>query len=178
MKLCESYNRQYGTDFRSLMPTNLYGPHDNFNLQLPYVLPASLTKFHQAPVPGIHSVAIWGTGDVRREYLHVQDFADICLRIMTIPMPTLMAVTEPTRSHINIGSDSDITIRQLAMLVASIVGSLRELRFNSDYPSATLRKLLRCEQSTKLGWRPKIDLWKDVATTYRSYVSHLQNHAS
>lgn len=172
IKLCESFNRQHGTDFRSVMPTNLYGPNDNFDLETSHVLPALLRKFHEAELSGAGSVEIWGTGTPRREFLHVDDLADACLFTMCLPLADYASATEPMRSHLNVGVGSDVSIRELAELIADITGFDGELRFNSDYPDGTPRKLLDVSRMTALGWRARIELPDGIRQTYDWFRQH------
>jgi GDP-L-fucose synthase len=160
-----SYNIQYGTNFISVMPTNLYGPHDNFDLNNSHVIPALMRKAHEAKTREDKYLEIWGTGEPRREFLHVDDLADACVFLM-----------EEYQSNeiINIGVGEDISIRDLAALVARVVGFEGELRFNSDMPDGTPRKLLDVSKLTQLGWRAKITLEEGLAMTYDWY---LKNHA-
>ncbi len=172
IKLCESYNRQHGTDFRSVMPTNLYGPNDNFDLETSHVLPALLRKFHAARLSGAGSVEIWGTGTPRREFLHVDDLADACLFAMCLPRERYAAATEPMRSHLNVGVGTDVSIRELAELIADITGFAGELRFNSDYPDGTPRKLLDVSRMRALGWQARIELPDGIRQTYDWFREH------
>ena len=169
IKLCESYNRQYGTDFRSVMPTNLYGPHDNFDLETSHVLPALIRKFHDGRVARTDSVEVWGTGKPRREFLHVDDLADACVFLASITAERYATVTEPMRSHINVGTGIDVSIAELAQMVARAVGYTGEVRFNTDYPDGTPRKLLDISRLEQLGWRPAIELEAGIASTYAWY---------
>lgn len=171
IKLCESFNRQYSTDFRSVMPTNLYGPNDNYDLETSHVLPALIRKFHEAKQAGAPSVEIWGTGNPRREFLHVDDLAAASLHVMALPKATYESVTEPMRSHLNIGTGSDVTIRELAELIRDVVGFKGELQFNSSYPDGTPRKLLDVSRLAQLGWTASISLPDGISHTYRSFLA-------
>ena len=166
IKLCESYNREYGTDFRSLMPTNLYGPFDNFDLETSHVLPALLRKFHEATVTGAAEVEIWGSGNPRREFLHVDDLADACLFTMCLSREKLESSVTPMLSHLNIGTGTDVTIRELAELISTITGFEGGLRFNSEYPDGTPQKLLDVSKMSSLGWQAAISLQQGVESTY------------
>lgn len=137
IKLCESYNRQYGTDFRSVMPTNLYGPHDNFDLKASHVIPALLRKFHEAKMAGAPDVSVWGTGKARREFLHVDDLADACLYVMRLRQDVYAAHTQPMLSHINVGIGTDVSIRALAELVREVVGFEGSIAFDPSKPDGT-----------------------------------------
>lgn len=157
LKLCEAYNRQYGANFISAMPTNLYGPHDNFDLQTSHVLPALLRKFHEAKLAGRGEVEIWGSGKPLREFLHVDDLADACLFLME-------NYDEP--ALINVGSGTEVTIAELARLVAETVGFEGDLRFDPDKPDGTPRKLMDSSRLFALGWQPRISLAEGLAGTY------------
>lgn len=163
LKLCQAYRKQYGFNAVSVMPTNLYGPGDNFNLQSSHVLPALIRKFHEAKERNISEVEIWGTGRVRREFLHVDDLALACLFVME-------NINE--ESWINVGWGRDITIAELAQLVAKIVGYAGALRFNTAFPDGTPRKLLDTTKLTTLGWRPEITLQTGIRETYDWYRAH------
>jgi GDP-L-fucose synthase len=170
IKLCESYNRQYGTDFRSVMPTNLYGPNDNFDLSTSHVLPALLRKFHEAKVQGAAQVEVWGTGTPRREFLHVEDMAAACVHVMGLSREVYGAHTQPMLSHINIGTGQEVTIRELAETVREVVGYKGEIRFDPSKPDGTPRKLLDVSRITALGWTPRIGLREGLETTYRWFL--------
>ena len=142
IKLCESYNRQHGTDFRSVMPTNLYGPNDNFDLQSSHVLPALLRKFHEAKENNADVVEVWGSGKPCREFLHVDDLADACLFISCLPKTVYASNTRPSLSQLNIGTGKDISIAELADLIKATVGYGGGIKYNSEYPDGTKRKLL------------------------------------
>jgi GDP-L-fucose synthase len=172
IKLCESYNRQFGTDFRSVMPTNLYGPGDNYHPTNSHVLPAMIQRFHDAKIGGAETVAIWGTGTPRREFLHVDDMAEACLHVMSLPMDTYASTTAPMMSHINVGSGDEIAIRALAELVADIVGYTGRLVFDTDKPDGTPRKLIDSAKLAALGWRAKIPLREGLSSTYRSFTAN------
>jgi GDP-L-fucose synthase len=163
IKLCQSYRRQYGCDFIAAMPTNLYGPHDNFDLTASHVLPALIRKFHDARIAGRHEVVIWGTGTARREFLHVDDLADACLFLMK---------HYQSAEHINVGTGEDLSIRELAELVASIVHPAARLVFDPDKPDGTPRKLLDVTRLNDLGWRHSIALRDGIFATYDWFVNH------
>jgi GDP-L-fucose synthase len=174
IKLCESFNRQHGTDFRSVMPTNLYGPNDNFDLKTSHVLPAMLRKFHEARMAGAASVELWGSGTPRREFLHVDDLAKACLFVLSLPRERYAAATQPMLSHLNVGTGTDVSIRELAALVRDVVGFRGEIRFNPDYPDGTPRKLLDVARLGALGWRASTDLKEGIASTYAWYQKSLR----
>ncbi len=163
IKLCQSYRRQYGCDFISGMPTNLYGPGDNFDLTSSHVLPALIRKFHDAKVEGRREVEIWGSGTPRREFLHVDDLADACLFLME---------HYDGESHINIGTGVDLTIRELAEIIRDVVHPEAELVFDPTKPDGTPRKLLDVSRLTALGWSPRIGLTEGIRSTYEWFLAH------
>lgn len=170
IKLCESYNREYGTGFRSVMPTNLYGSNDNFDLKTSHVLPALLRKFHEAKLSSNPTVEIWGTGKPRREFLHVDDLADACLYIACLPQAVYAENTHLRQSHLNIGTGNDVSIAELADIIRGVVGYEGEIQYNSEYPDGTMRKLLDVSAVKELGWEAGIGLQEGVASTYRWYL--------
>jgi len=170
IKLCESYNREYDTDFRSVMPTNLYGTNDNFDLETSHVLPALLRKFHEAKICNAPAVEIWGTGTPRREFLHVDDLADACLFIACLPADEYAAKTKPRLSHLNIGTGTDVSIAELAETVRRVVHYDGNIEYNSDYPDGTRQKLLDVSAVSELGWKARIGLEEGIATTYDWYL--------
>ena len=170
IKLCESYNREHGTDFRSVMPTNLYGPNDNFDLQTSHVLPALLRKIHEAKTSKARSVEVWGSGQPRREFLHVDDLAAACLFVCALAKSTYTSHTRPHLSQLNIGTGEDISIAQLAVLIRDVVGFEGDIEYNASYPDGTMRKLLDVSVMSKLGWKAKIDLRDGIAATYQWYL--------
>lgn len=163
IKLCEAYNDQYGTNFVSVMPTNLYGPYDNFDLETSHVLPALLRKVHEAKNSKADQVTIWGTGSVKREFLHVDDMASACLFTMN---------QDDFKDMINIGSGEEITIRELAELICETVGFSGRLVFDTEKPDGTPRKLLNCMRLTQLGWKPKIKLKEGLERTYQWFLEN------
>lgn len=171
IKLCESYNRQYGADYRSVMPTNLYGPGDNYHPENSHVLPAMIQRFHEAKVNGAEKVMIWGTGKPRREFLYVDDMADASLHVMELAQAVYAANTSPMLSHINVGSGEEITIRDLAELVREVVGYSGEIEFNTAKPDGSPRKLIDSSRLAALGWAPKMRLRDGIAETYRRLVA-------
>jgi GDP-L-fucose synthase len=164
IKLCQSYRRQYGCDFISGMPTNLYGPNDNFDPDTSHVLPALLRRFHEAKEQGLRKVTVWGSGTPRREFLHVDDLADACLFLMQHC---------DEEEHINIGTGEDLTIRELAEIVRDVVGLDAELVFDSSKPDGMPRKLLDVGRIHDLGWRHSIDLRQGIESTYEWYKAHV-----
>ena len=172
IKLCESYNRQYGTDFRSVMPTNLYGPGDNFELRGSHVIPALMRKFHEAKVAGRPWVEVWGSGRPRREFLHVDDMADACVFVMDLSPETYRAHTRPMSSHINVGVGEDVSIAELAERVRRVVGYAGEIRYDAGKPDGTPRKLLDVSRLAGMGWRARIGLDEGLAGTYQWFLEH------
>jgi GDP-L-fucose synthase len=172
IKLCESYNRQHGTDYRSVMPTNLYGPGDNFHPENSHVLPALIRRFHEAAQTGAEVVTIWGTGTPRREFLHVDDMAEASLFVLDLPKPVYDANTRPMLSHINVGTGTDIAILDLARLVAGVVGYAGRIETDPTRPDGTPRKLMDVSRLAAMGWRARIPLAEGVAATYRWYLDH------
>ena len=172
IKLCESYNRQYGTDYRSMMPTNLYGPHDNFHLENSHVIPALIRKFHDASQSNADSVEVWGTGKAMREFLHVDDLAAACLHVMRLDKEQYESVTEPMLSHINAGTGVDVTIRELAESVAKVTGFKGELRFDTSKPDGTPRKLMDVDKLKALGWNPTYSLVEGLENAYQWFLDN------
>jgi nucleoside-diphosphate-sugar epimerase len=171
IKLCESYNRQYGTDYRSVMPTNLYGPGDNFHPENSHVLPALIRRFHAAVQEGAEEVVIWGSGTPRREFLHVDDMAAASLFVMNLDSKTYGRETRPMLSHINVGSGTDVTIRELAETVARVTGFAGRLVFDADKPDGAPRKLMDVSRLARLGWQATIPLEQGIAETYRWFLA-------
>jgi GDP-L-fucose synthase len=172
IKLCESYNREYGTDFRSVMPTNLYGPNDNFDLKTSHVLPALLARFHAAKANNDPVVEVWGRGKPRREFLHVDDLADACLFVSCLTKDQHASHTNPRLSQLNIGVGKDASISELAGLIKTTVGYEGEIVYNSDYPDGTRRKLLDVSAMSKLGWNAKISLKDGISATYQWFINN------
>ena len=170
IKLCESYNRQYERDYRSVMPTNLYGPGDNFHPENSHVLPALIRRFHEAKQEGLDKVVIWGTGKPRREFLHVDDMAEASLFVLDINGETHGANTDPMLSHINVGTGEDISIRELAGLVAKITGFRGRITCDTSKPDGTMRKLMDVSKLHALGWQAKIGLREGITSTYRWFL--------
>ncbi|GHG97701.1 GDP-L-fucose synthase [Pseudodonghicola xiamenensis] len=171
IKLCESYNRQYGTDYRSVMPTNLYGPGDNFHPENSHVLPALIRRFHEAARDGLEEVAIWGSGAPRREFLHVDDMAEASLFVMDLPQQIYARETEPMLSHINVGTGSDVSILELAQMVARTVGYQGRIVTDPSKPDGTPRKLMDVSRLARLGWRAGIPLAEGLAQTYAWFLA-------
>jgi nucleoside-diphosphate-sugar epimerase len=169
IKLCESFNRQHGTGFRSVMPTNLYGPNDNFDLKTSHVLAALIRRFHDARLAGAPSVTVWGTGRPRREFLHVDDLADACLFVMCLPKERYAAATQPMLSHVNVGTGRDISIGELATLIRDTVGYQGAIEFDLSYPDGVSRKLLDVSLLKALGWEARIGLAEGIRDTLAWY---------
>lgn len=171
IKLCESYNRQYGRDYRSVMPTNLYGPGDNFHPQNSHVLPALIRRFHEAVAEGRDEVVIWGSGKPMREFLHVDDMAEASLFVMDLPRADYEANTEPMLSHINVGTGTDVSIGELAAMVAEVTGFTGKLSFDATKPDGTMRKLMDVSRLSRMGWTAKTALRDGLAETYAWFKS-------
>jgi len=172
IKLCESYNRQYSTDYRSIMPTNLYGPNDNFHPKNNHVIPALIRKFHEAKVESRPFVEVWGSGKPMREFLHVDDMADASIHIMDIDKKILESEIDPMLSHINIGTGTDITIKDVAQTIKEVVGFCGEIVFNTKMPDGTKRKLLDVSKMENLDWRPVIALKDGLKGTYEWFLEN------
>lgn len=178
IKMCEAYNRQYKTDFRALMPCNLYGPNDNFHPSNSHVLPALIARFHNAKINNNDSVEIWGTGTPMREFLHVNDLADAISFVCDLPTEAYRKAVGEHLSHINVGYGIDVSIADLAHLIADIVGYTGNISFDKSRPDGTPKKLIDSSVLTSLGWRPKIDLIDGIRDTYSWYkrnLSHLRS---
>ncbi len=173
IKLCESYNRQYGIsheiDYRSVMPTNLYGPGDNYHLENSHVIPALIRKFHEAKTKKKSTVTIWGTGTSRREFLYVDDLARACLHVMNVNKNDYNKIIQPMCSHINVGSGLDLTISDLAKIIAEIVGFSGQLRFDQSKPDGMPRKLLDSQRINNLGWSPEVNLKNGLTKSYNDF---------
>ena len=172
IKLCESYNRQYGTDYRSVMPTNLYGPHDNFHPTNSHVVPAMIRRFHEAVQSGAEEVVVWGTGTPMREFLHVDDMAAASLFVLGLDRKSYLANTESMLSHINVGTGTDVTIRELAETIAEVTGFTGRLVFDITKPDGTPRKLMDVSRLADMGWRAHIQLREGLQDAYRWFLSH------
>jgi GDP-L-fucose synthase len=177
IKLCESFNRQFaashGVDYRSVMPTNLYGPGDNYDSMLSHVIPGLIRRFHDAKQQGLPEVSIWGSGEVRREFLYVDDMARACLHVMDLSVERYRAHTEPMCSHINVGSGEDVTISELARMVAEAVGYSGTLVTDSSMPDGAPRKLMDSSRLNRLGWQPRVGLSEGLELAYADF---LRNH--
>ena len=174
IKLCESYNRQHGRDYRSVMPTNLYGPHDNYHPQNSHVIPALLRRFHEAVQRGDEELVIWGTGTPMREFLHVDDMAAASIHVMELDDATYQANTQPMLSHINVGTGVDCTIGQLAQTIAEVTGFTGKLTFDTSKPDGAPRKLMDVSRLRSLGWQASISLEDGLKDAYDWYVTNVQ----
>jgi GDP-L-fucose synthase len=172
IKLCESYNRQYGTDYRSVMPTNLYGPHDNFHAKNSHVIPALLRRFHEAKLANQAEVEVWGTGRAKREFLYVEDMAAACLHVMQLDRASLDTYTQPMLSHINIGSGRDITIQSLVDEVVRVTGYRGRVVWNTDMPDGAPRKLMEVSRLESLGWKYRTELAEGLELTYQWFLEN------
>ena len=175
IKLCESYNRQYGRDYRSVMPANLYGPHDNFHPENSHVIPALMRRFHEAVQSGAKEVVVWGSGKPMREFLHVDDMAAASIHVMNLPVEEYQKHTQPMLSHINVGTGVDCTIRELAETMAKVTGFTGTLTFDSSKPDGTPRKLLDVSRLKALGWQASISLEEGLRSTYEWFLKNQDN---
>ncbi|TMW77737.1 NAD-dependent epimerase/dehydratase family protein, partial [Thauera sp. UPWRP] len=173
IKLCESYNRQYGRDYRNAMPTNLYGPGDNFHPENSHVIPALMRRIHEAKLASAPEVVIWGSGAPMREFLHVDDLAEAVVHLQNIPQERYANETEPMRSHINVGTGTDVTIRELAETLVRVIGYEGKLVFDTTKPDGTPRKLMDVSRLARLGWKAGIKLEGGLRQTYRWYMDNL-----
>ena len=172
IKLCESYNRQHGVDYRSVMPTNLYGPGDNFHPENSHVLPALIRRFHEAARNGASEVVIWGTGKPRREFLHVDDMAEASLFVLDLPKDKYDANTQPMLSHINVGTGTDVSIRELAEMVAKVTGYSGAITQDTTKPDGTMRKLMNVGRLADMGWTARIGLEQGLSATYQWFLAN------
>lgn len=174
IKMCESYNRQYGkshgVDYRSVMPTNLYGPGDNYHVENSHVIPALIRRFHEAKVNNVPNVVIWGTGTPRREFLYVDDMAEASIFIMQLDKKIYESQIQPMQSHVNVGFGSDISIKELAQVVAEVTGYQGEITFDYRKPDGAPRKLMDSFRLHELGWKPKTNLDVGLKFTYTDFL--------
>jgi GDP-L-fucose synthase len=170
IKLCESYNRQYGTDYRSVMPTNLYGPGDNYHPENSHVIPALIRRFHEAKMNAAPEVVIWGSGKPMREFLYVDDMAEASVYVMNLEPDVYAAHTDPMHSHINVGTGQDVTIAELAQLVGEVVGYRGRIEFDTTKPDGTPRKLLDVSKLRSLGWQARTPLSEGLQRAYQSFL--------
>jgi GDP-L-fucose synthase len=175
IKMCESYNRQYGRDYRSVMPTNLYGPNDNFHPNNSHVIPALIRRFHEAKIKGDTEVIAWGSGTPMREFLYVNDMAAASIHVMELDKLTYDANTEPMLSHINVGTGLDCTIRELVETVAKVTGFKGKITFDATKPDGAPRKLMNVDRLKSLGWEHSVDLEEGLKLSYQWFCEHLSN---
>lgn len=182
IKMCESYNRQYGNehgiDYRSLMPTNLYGPNDNYHPLNSHVVPALIRKVHEAKIAGDPQVPLWGSGTPKREFLHVDDMASAAIFVMELDKERYDTFTTPMRSHLNVGYGSDITIKELIDVIVKVVGFHGEIAFDSTKPDGAPRKFMNSQKLFELGWKPKIDLEEGIRNAYADFVANVAEKKS
>ena len=172
IKLCESYNRQYGTDYRSVMPTNLYGIGDNYHPENSHVIPALIRRLHEAKISVASVVSIWGTGTPRREFLYIDDMAAACVHLMNLDKATYSAHTSPMQSHINVGSGEDITIKELALTIAKVIGYEGAIEFDPTKPDGTPRKLMDSTRLNNLGWQASVSLEEGLRLAYNDFLQN------
>jgi GDP-L-fucose synthase len=173
IKLCESYNRQYGLDYRSIMPTNLYGLNDNYDPEGSHVIPALISRFHEAKVAGASSVTVWGSGERRREFLFSEDLAEASIFVMSLSVDIYRSVTKPMLSHLNVGSGTDMTIRELAELIKKVVGFNGEILFDTSKPDGPPKKLMDSSKLNRLGWKPSVTLETGLTIAYKDFLSKI-----
>lgn len=176
IKLCESYNRQFQRDYRSVMPTNLYGPNDNFHPENSHVIPALIRRFHEAKIAGTPEVIAWGSGNPLREFLHVDDMAAASVYVMNLSAEKYQTHTDAMLSHINVGSGTDCTIRELVETVAKVVGYSGRISFDASKPDGAPRKLMNVERLKTLGWLASIKLEHGLTTTYQWFLQHQNDY--
>jgi GDP-L-fucose synthase len=176
IKLCESFNRQYGRDYRSVMPTNLYGPGDNYHPTNSHVVPALLRRFHEAAQQGVEEVTVWGTGTPKREFLHVDDMAAASVHVMELEPEVYAQYTEPMLSHINVGTGQDCTIRELAETVAAVTGFTGRVTFDASKPDGTPRKLLDVSRLRSLGWQSGVGLKEGLQDAFNWFLAHQDDY--
>ena len=170
IKMCESYNRQHGRDYRSVMPTNLYGPGDNYHPENSHVIPALIRRFHEAKITGVSELAIWGSGTPRREFLYVDDMATASAFVMNLPLQAYQAQTLPMQSHLNVGSGKDVTIAELALAVGQALGYGGNITFDTSKPDGAPRKWMDSSRLNALGWQAQVDLAAGLRSAYADFV--------
>lgn len=173
IKMCESYNRQYGVDYRSVMPTNLYGPGDNYHRENSHVIPALLRRFHEAKKRGDNEVVAWGSGSALREFLHVDDMASAAVHVMNLDLVAYQQQTTPMLSHLNVGSGIDCSIKELTETIREVVGFNGDIRWDRTKPDGAPRKLMNSDKLVNLGWRPSLNLHDGLVDTYRWYLANI-----
>ena len=174
IKLCESYNRQYNTDFRSVMPTNLYGPGDNYHPENSHVIPALIHRFHEAKIAGAEKVIVWGSGNPRREFLYVDDLAEACVHVMALDRTVYRSHTRSMLSHINVGFGNDLSIKELAEKVCQVIGYEGAIEFDSMKPDGTPQKLLDVSLLNSFGWHSKVRLEDGLKSAYNDYLNRIE----
>ena len=172
IKMCESYNRQYGTQYRSVMPINIYGTGDYFHMQNSHVVPALMRKAHEAKIENRDSITVWGTGNVLREFMHVDDMADACVFVMSLDNDTHDMATKPMNSHINLGTGQEMSIRELTQTICDVVGFKGEIIFDTNMPEGVPRKCLDVSRMEGLGWKPKISFHDGISDTYNWFLEN------
>jgi GDP-L-fucose synthase len=170
IKMCESYNRQYGTDYRCIMPTNLYGPGDNYHPENSHVIPALINRFHQSKIKNLPSISIWGSGDPKREFLYVDDMAKASIELMNLDQKIFNEITTPRNSHINVGSSEEITIKDLSKTIGDIVGYEGIINFDTSKPDGSPRKFMDSTKINKIGFKPSINLIEGLTKTYEDFL--------
>ena len=175
LKLCETYRKQYGVDYRSVIPTNLYGPGDAFSLQTSHVIPALLQRVHEAANEKLETVTIWGSGSPRREFLHVDDMATGCLAVLDCDRGRYEEITGPSLNHLNLGIGTDITIAELAAMIAEVTGFAGEIVYDTSKPDGTPRKLLDVSRINQLGWTAQTGLREGLEATYQWFLENQEN---
>ncbi len=178
IKLCKSYNRQYGTDYRSVMPTNLYGEGDNFHPENSHVLPAMIQRFYNAVEDGLDEVGIWGTGTPRREFLHVDDMAEASLFVLDLDKQAYEAETDPMLSHINVGTGTDVSILEVAQTIAKVTGFAGKITCDTSKPDGAMRKLMDVSRLEQMGWKSRIGLRDGIERTFSWYKDQLKTHGA
>ena len=177
IKLCESYNRQYGTDYRSVMPTNLYGPGDNYHPENSHVIPGLIRRFHEAKTSGTERVVVWGTGAAKREFLFVDDMAEASVHVMELEKAVYDANAQPMQSHINVGTGEDLTIRELSELIGKVVGFRGRIEYDRSKPDGSPRKLLDVSRLHALGWKARTGLEEGLTKAYQDFLAN-ERHSS
>ncbi len=170
IKMCESYNRQYGTDYRSVMPTNLYGPGDNYHAENSHVIPALIRRFHEAKIANSREVIAWGTGSALREFLHVDDMAAASVFVMNLERVPFNKETKSMQSHLNVGTGLDCSIKKLTEIIAEVVGFQGSIVWDETKPDGAPRKLMDSKKLNEIGWQPRIELKSGLYSTYKNYV--------
>ena len=174
IKLCESYNRQYGLDYRSILPSNLYGPGDNYHSENSHVIPALIKRFHEAKQNGASEVVAWGTGEALREFLHVDDMARAAVHVMNLDIEAYKTKTTPMLSHFNVGTGVDYSIKELTEMISEVIGFSGEIRWDTSKPDGVPRKLMNSSVLKSTGWRPKIELKEGLKHSYKWFLDNLE----